>query len=182
LTGWSSYTSCRERVFITGLALSVTPPHHPTFRPILLKLFSSWRTHKSTNECQPRQRWRFRATGCDLSGCTDSTGVSDILPTGPARSHSPLVQGSNPCGPTSQPIQATAVRSSSAKLHACRRGRLKLFSQLFEAEVYSSGIFRQQNRRESFCQDRNGRGFGRGNQLSGKRSQLNRSLQHHPMR
>src|ERR1700752_840013 len=43
------------------------------------------------------------AKGCDLRGCADSAGVSDSLPTGEARTHNPLVLGSNPSGPTNQP-------------------------------------------------------------------------------
>ena len=37
--------------------------------------------------------------GCDLRGCADSAGVSDILPTGKSRTHNPLALDSNPSGP-----------------------------------------------------------------------------------
>jgi hypothetical protein len=72
-------------------------------------------------------------TRCDLRGCADSAGVSDSLPTGESRTHNPLVLGSNPSGPTNQTIEATAVRKISAIQWWALIGRLKLFSQLFEA-------------------------------------------------
>jgi hypothetical protein len=58
---------------------------------------------------------------CDLRGCADSAGVSDSLPTGGCRTHNPLVLGSNPSGPTSQPIEATAVH----KIGSIFLGRLR---------------------------------------------------------
>ena len=90
---------------------------------------------------------------CDLRGCADSAGVSDSLPTGEARTHNPLVLGSNPSGPTNQPVEAAAVRKTDATTGERLIGRLKLFSQLFETKIPASGITRAQNRRESFCQD-----------------------------
>ena len=71
--------------------------------------------------------------GCDLRSCADSARVIDTLPTDPLRSHNPLVLGSNPSGPTSQPIEAPVVRKLASTTCQGLIGQLKLFSQLFEA-------------------------------------------------
>jgi hypothetical protein len=97
--------------------------------------------------------------GCDLRGCADSAGVSDTLTTGTFRSHNPLVLGSNPSGPTNQPIEAPVVRKIDATDHRGLIRQLKLFSQLFETVIVTSRIVRAQNRWQSFCQDWNGRCF-----------------------
>jgi hypothetical protein len=55
------------------------------------------------------------------------------------RTHNPLVLGSNPSGPTNQPVEATAVRRTGAATRQGLIGQLKLFSQLFEAKIHSSG-------------------------------------------
>ncbi len=65
------------------------------------------------------------------------------------RTHNPLVLGSNPSGPTNQPIEATVVRTTGAITRAGLIGRLKLFSQLFETDLFL-GIIRARNRSESF--------------------------------
>jgi len=70
--------------------------------------------------------------GCDLRGCADSAGVTVLYSTGATRTHNPLVLGSNPSGPTNQPVEATVVRTTGAITRAGLIGRLKLFSQLFE--------------------------------------------------
>jgi hypothetical protein len=51
------------------------------------------------------------------------------------RTHNPLVLGSNPSGPTNQPVEATVVRTAGAITCAGLTGQLKLFSQLFETET-----------------------------------------------
>ena len=58
------------------------------------------------------------------------------------RTHNPLVLGSNPSGPTNQPIDDAVVRK--IRVTDCRRsvGQLKLFSKLFETQIPSSGIVR----------------------------------------
>ena len=53
------------------------------------------------------------------------------------RTHNPLVLGSNPSGPTNQPIETTVVRKTDANTHQAFIGRLKLFSQLFETHLPS---------------------------------------------
>jgi hypothetical protein len=83
---------------------------------------------------------------CELRGCADSARVSDPLPTGASRSHNPLVLGSNPSGPTSQPIEMPVVRKNSATTCQGLMGRLKLFSQLFEADFL---LFRHRQNAES---------------------------------
>jgi hypothetical protein len=77
---------------------------------------------------------------CGLRSCADSAGVSDPLPTAASRSHNPLVLGSNPSGPTSQPIEVPVVRKISTTDCQGSSGRLKLFSQLFEAEIILSQV------------------------------------------
>ena len=74
---------------------------------------------------------------CDLRGCADSAGVSDTFPTGESRTHNPLVLGSNPSGPTNQPVDAPAVRKIGATDCRSSTAQLKLFSQLFETEIAS---------------------------------------------
>ena len=76
--------------------------------------------------------------GCDLRGCADSAGVSDSLPTGKTRSHNPLVLGSNPSGPTNQPIEDAVIRETDATTREGLTGRLKLFFQLYETEMLES--------------------------------------------
>ena len=56
------------------------------------------------------------------------------------RTHNPLVLGSNPSGPTNQPIEATVVRKIGASDCCASTGQLKLFSQLFET-VMSYGEY-----------------------------------------
>ena len=109
-----------------GSVLSVKKHKHFESTQVVLKLKET----QDTNVRQPTQRWRFRATGCDLRGCADSAGVSDSLPTGEPRTHNPLVLGSNPSGPTNQPIEAAAVRKIGATDCRSSTGQLKLFSQL----------------------------------------------------
>ena len=50
--------------------------------------------------------------------------------------HNPLVLGSNPSGPTNQPVEAAAVRKIDVSDCHSSIGQLKLFSQLFEAEIH----------------------------------------------
>jgi hypothetical protein len=51
------------------------------------------------------------------------------------RTHNPLVLGSNPSGPTNQPIEATVFRTTGAITCAALTGQVKLFSQLFERQI-----------------------------------------------
>ena len=54
------------------------------------------------------------------------------------RTHNPLVLGSNPSGPTNQPIDDAVVRKTGANTRLGFIGRLKLFSQLFKTEIPAS--------------------------------------------
>jgi hypothetical protein len=54
--------------------------------------------------------------------------------------HNPLVLGSNPSGPTNQTIETPAVQGTSQETRDRATGQLKLFSQLFEAEIPALGI------------------------------------------
>jgi hypothetical protein len=69
------------------------------------------------------------------------------------RTHNPLVLGSNPSGPTNQPVEDAVVRKIGATACQCLIGRLKLFSQLFETQIPTPGIGRAQNRSEPFGRD-----------------------------
>jgi hypothetical protein len=53
-------------------------------------------------------------------------------------------------------IETTAVQKIGVTNCHGSTGQLKLFSQLFEAKIHSSGIVRPQNRWESIYQDWNG--------------------------
>jgi hypothetical protein len=105
----------------------------------------TWYTSCYTSPAEPEQRG---ATPCNAIGGSQTTysrrrcialhGVAEKW------THNPLVLGSNPSGPTNQPIDDAVVRKIGA--NDCRRltGRLKLFSQLFETEISASGIVRAQ--------------------------------------
>ena len=51
------------------------------------------------------------------------------------RTHNPLVLGSNPSGPTNQPIDDAVVQKVGAIGYGASIGQLKLFSQLFKPAV-----------------------------------------------
>ena len=66
------------------------------------------------------------------------------------RTHNLLVLGSNPSGPTNQPIDAPVVRKIGAIGCHASTEQLKLFSQLFETQIPTPGIGRAQNPSEPF--------------------------------
>ena len=60
-------------------------------------------------------------------------GLIFFRPSAPRRTHNPLVLGSNPSGPTNQPIEDAVVRRPGPTDCHGSTGQLKLFSHLFEA-------------------------------------------------
>jgi hypothetical protein len=61
------------------------------------------------------------------------------------RSGNPLVPGSNPSGPTNQPVEAPAVRKMGATNCHGSIGQLKLFSQLFEMTSSPEIVIKMEN-------------------------------------